>query len=45
MFRTWTWWFTLLILAVTLGYFSLLSHEVRFTRVGVEKAATVPGKK
>ena len=46
MFRTWTWWLTLLTLILTLGYFWLLSHDVTFTRVeSGTKAPVAQGKK
>jgi len=49
MFRTWTWWITLFILSLTLGYFWLLGHDLSFTRVEagskVPAAAPALGKK
>jgi hypothetical protein len=45
MFRTWPWWITLLLLALSLGWFWLLSENLSFTRVEPEKApATAQGK-
>jgi len=31
--RSWVIWFSLLLLAVTIGWFWLLSHDLRFSRV------------
>ncbi|WP_166442596.1 hypothetical protein [Phragmitibacter flavus] len=33
MFRSWTWWITLLLLVVSLGYFWMLGRGVVFLRV------------
>lgn len=33
MFRSWTWWITLLLLAAGLGYFWMLGRGVVFVRV------------
>jgi hypothetical protein len=44
MFRTWTWWFTLILLAVSLGYFWLLSHDLSFSRVEPEGKSVPAGK-
>jgi|GEM_PF-6701910 len=33
MFRSWIWWMTLFLLAISLGYFWLLGRGVIFQRV------------
>lgn len=38
MFRTWPWWITFLLIAASLGWFWLLSHDLAFTRVEQGKA-------
>jgi hypothetical protein len=37
MFRTWPWWVSLLLIALSLGWFWLLSQNLSFTRVEPEK--------
>jgi hypothetical protein len=46
MFRTWPWWITLFLLAISLGWFWLLSENLIFTRAEPEKekTATAPAK-
>jgi hypothetical protein len=39
MLRTWPWWFTFLLLSITLGFFWLLSHDVSFARADADKPA------
>jgi hypothetical protein len=42
MFRSWTWWITLLLLSASLGYFWILSQDLKFVRVEVDKAQVKP---
>ncbi len=43
MFRSWSWWMAFLLLAGSLGYFWMLSQDLQFVRVDVDKA-TIPAK-
>lgn len=41
MFRTWPWWLTFLLIAASLGWFWLLSHDLSFSRVEPGKSSAV----
>ena len=45
MFRTWPWWITFFLLAITLGYFWLLSRDLAFARTDAEKPVSTQKSK
>lgn len=46
MFRAWPWWISLILIAVSLGWFWLLSLDLRFVRMEPDvRPATAEAKK
>ena len=43
--RSWVIWLSLLLLAVTVGWFWLLSHDLRFSRVDQAEVKSAPEQK
>ena len=43
--RSWVIWLSLLLLAVTVGWFWLLSHDLHFSRVDLAEPKTAPEQK